>query len=306
MEGVMGRVKRKSQERVIIFFAMGILIVYLGLFSYFPIIYSFIGSFMNWQPIKRINVFTGFDNYVYMFRDPLFWQSLRNTLIFAISSCLLYVVLGLIFAALIFSVKKGRGFFRTSFFMPVITSGVAVSILWKYAVYNTDNGILNALLDFLNFSPQMWLLNERQVIPCIIAMTVWKELGYAIVIFYAGLNDISKELFEAATIDGAGGLQTFRSITVPLVKPATLLVAVTGMINFLQVLNPILLMTSKAGGGGVGGPGTASYTMMLLVYQRAFRDFNFGRASVVGYTLTLVILFFSVIQLRLSREDRSQ
>jgi multiple sugar transport system permease protein len=240
-----------------------------------------------------------------MFQDPLFWQSLRNTLIFAISSCFLYVVLGLIFAALIFSVKKGRGFFRTSFFMPVITSGVAVSILWKYAVYNTDNGILNALLGFFRLPPQMWLLNENQVIPSIIAMTVWKELGYAVIIFYAGLSSISPELFESATIDGAGGLQTFRSITVPLVKPATLLVAVTGMINFLQVLNPILLMTGKTGGSGVGGPGTASYTMMLLVYQRAFRDFNFGRASVAGYTLTLVILIFSVIQIRLSREEHT-
>jgi multiple sugar transport system permease protein len=302
---MMGRIKRKRQERLIILFAMGLLIVYLGLFSYFPIVYSFIGSFMNWQPVKRINTFTGFDNYRYMFQDPLYWQSLWNTLRFAIITCALYVALGLVFATLTFSVKRGRGFFRTSFFMPVITSGVAVSILWKYAVYNTDNGILNTLLGFFKISPQMWLLNETQVIPCIIAMTVWKELGYAIIIFYAGLNDIPRELFEAATIDGAGGLQTFRSITVPLVRPATLLVAVTGMINFLQVLNPILLMTGKAGGSGVGGPGTASYTMMLLVYQRAFKEFNFGRASVAGYTLTLVILIFSVIQLRLSREERS-
>jgi multiple sugar transport system permease protein len=305
VEGVMGHIKRKSQARVIIFFSMGILIVYLGLFSYFPMVYSFIGSFMNWQPIKRINTFTGFDNYRYMFQDPLYWLSLRNTLVFAVVSCTLYVVLGLVFASLTFSVKRGRGVFRTSFFMPVITSGVAVSILWKYAVYNTDNGILNTLLGFFKLPPQMWLLNERQVIPSIIAMTLWKELGYAIIIFYAGLSDIPKELFEAATIDGAGGLRSFRSITIPLVKPAAILVAVTGMINFLQILNPILLMTGKAGGTGVGGPGTASYTMMLLVYQRAFKDFNFGRASVAGYTLTLVILIFSAVQLRLSREEPS-
>lgn len=281
---------------------MSILVFYIGTFTYFPIIYSIIGSFANWRPIRNIFEFSGFDNYKWMFENDLFWKSMWNTIRFAMITCALYVGLGLFFATLIFINKKFQGFFRSAFFMPVITSGVAVSILWRHAFYNTNSGIFNTVLEFFGGSPQMWLLDERLVIPCIIAMTVWKDLGYAIIIFFAGLKEVPGELFEAATIDGAGKMQLFRHIILPMVKPATLLVAVTGMINYLQVLNPILLMTSRIDTGTVGGPGTASFTSMVLVFQNAFREYHFGRASAVGYSLTVVILFFTFIQFRISKK----
>lgn len=293
---------QRKQERWMIFFSMSFLVVYIGIFNYFPILYSFIGSFFNWKPIKGVFKFAGFDNYIWMFKEPLFWKSMGNTLIFALVACFLYVFLGLIFATMIYSVPRFQGFFRTTYFLPVITSGVAVSLLWKYAFYNTNNGVFNVILEFFGLNPQMWLLDEKQVIGCIIAMTVWKEIGYAIIIFVAGLNEIPGELFEAATIDGANRIQSFKSIIVPMIKPTTLLVAVTGMINFLQVFNQVMLMTSTAG-KSPGGPGTSSYTAMLLIYEKGFKDFNFGRASAIGYALVLVILIFTVIQFRLNKSE---
>lgn len=293
---------KRKQERGLILFSMAILVVYIGIFNYFPIIYSFVGSFFQWKPIKGVFQFAGLDNYIWMFKEPIFWKSMGNTLVFALVTCFLYVSLGLIFATLIFSVPKCQGFFRTVYFLPVITSGVAVSLLWKYAFYNTNNGIFNVVLEFFRFKPQMWLLDEKQVIACIIAMTVWKEIGYAIIIFVAGLNEIPSELFESATIDGANRFQLFKSIIIPLIKPTTLLVAVTGMINFLQVFNQVMLMTSTAG-KSPGGPGTSSYTAMLLIYEKGFKEFNFGRASAVGYALVSIILIFTMIQFRLNKGE---
>jgi multiple sugar transport system permease protein len=287
----------KKQERGIVIITMGILLVYLGLFTYFPIFYSLAGSFMNWQPIKKNFSFYGLANYVWVFSEPLFWKSLLNTLQFAVVTSLLYVSLGLVFATLIFFVDRFKSYYRSVFFLPVITSGVAVSILWKYAIYSTSNGILNTLLSLFNIAPQMWLLDEKLVIPCIIAMTVWKDVGYSILIFYAGLNEIPTDLFEAATIDGAGALPVFRKIIMPMVRGSTLLVGVTGMIGYLQLFTSVQLMTK-------GGPANASYTMMYLLYQKAFTEFNFGRASAVGYAMTMVILIFSVIQFRLNREKQ--
>ncbi len=293
---------RRKQERFMIMFSMTILVVYIGIFNYFPIVYSFIGSFFKWRPIKGIFKFVGFDNYIWMLKDPLFLTSMGNTLIFALVSCFLYVSLGLIFAVLIYSVPRFQGFFRTTYFLPVITSGIAVSLLWKFAFYNTNNGVFNVILEFFGMKSQMWLLDEKQVLACIIVMTVWKEIGYAIVIFIAGLNEIPTELFEAATIDGANRFQCFKRIIIPLIKPTTLLVAVTGMINFLQVFNQVMLMTSTAG-KLPGGPGTSSYTMMLWIYQRGFKEFDFGRASAIGYMLVFVIMIFTVIQFRLNRSE---
>lgn len=285
-----------------ILFSMTVLVGYMLLFNLFPILYSFIGSFFNWKPLQGTFDFNGIANYAYVFSDGLFWTSLLNTLFFALVTCALYIVLGLIFATLIFMVPKGRGYFRTTYFLPVITSGVAVSLLWKYAFYNTNNGLFNTILEFFGINPQMWLLDEHMVIPCIIFMTVWKELGYAVIIFYAGLNEISPSQFEAATIDGASRLQIFRRIIIPSIKPTTLLVAVTGMIKFLQVFDQVMLMTSSAG-SPPGGPGTASYTSMLLIYDYGFGDFNFGRASAVGYALVLVIMIFTAIQFKLNRAE---
>ncbi len=293
---------QRKQERRMIVFSMTILVVYIGVFNYFPILYSFIGSFFKWRPIKEEFIFVGIDNYLWMFKDPLFWTSLSNTLIFAIVTCSLYVAFGLVFATLILSIPRFQSFFRTTYFLPVITSGVAVSLLWKYAFYNTNNGVFNVVLEFFGAKPQMWLLDEKQVLACIIVMTVWKEIGYAIVIFIAGLNEIPTTLFEAATIDGANRFQTFKKIILPMIKPTMLLVTVTGMINFLQVFNQVILMTSTAG-KSPGGPGTSSYTMMLWIYQKGFRDFEFGRASAIGYVLVLIIMIFTIIQFRLNRVE---
>lgn len=285
-----------------VLFSMTVLVIYLGIFNYFPILYSMVGSFFDWKPIKGTFDFAGLENYRWMAENPLFLTSLINTLVIAIVSCFFYVTLGLAFATLIHFVPRFQGFLRTTYFLPVITSSAAVSLLWKYAFFNTNNGVFNTVLKFFGLPPQMWLLDAKQVVGCIILVTVWKELGYAIIIFIAGLNEIPSTLFEAATIDGASRPACFRYLVLPLIRPTALLVTVTGMINFLQVFNQVILMTS-INGSHPGGPGTSSYTMMLWVYQTGFRDFNFGRASAIGYVLVAIIMVFTMIQFRLNRSE---
>ncbi len=298
---IKSRAKRRP-ERWIIRITMLSLLLFLGVFYFFPIFYSSIGSLFDWKPLKKVFEFVGFDNYIWLFGQELFGEALKNTLVFAIVAVCLYIVLGVIFAFLIFSVPRLQGFFRTVYFLPVITASAAVSILWKYSFYNTDAGLFNAILEIFGLQRQMWLMDEKMVLACIIVMTVWKQVGYAIIIVLAGLNEIPQELSEAATIDGANRFKCFRYIALPLLRPTILLVTVTGMIDFLQVFNQIILMTSTVG-GNPGGPGTASYTLMLWIYEKAFTEWDFGRASAIGYVLVFIIMIFTLIQFRLNKEE---
>lgn len=176
---------RKRQERwLILFFPWLLLLVYIGIFNYFPIAYSFIGSFFEWKPIKGIFRFEGFDNYAWMLSEPLFGSRCPIHWYLLLAACFFYVALGLIFATLIYMSPRFQGFFRTTYFLPVITSGVAVSLLWKYAFYNTNNGIFKVVLEFFGLPPQMWLLDENQDLPCIILMNVWKETRLRYHYFY--------------------------------------------------------------------------------------------------------------------------
>lgn len=281
---------------------MSILVTFLAVFNYFPIAYSFIGSFFVWRPLKEQFRFTGLSNYAWMVQDPIFFTALFNTVSFAVVACVLYLGSALWVATMIFSVSRFQSFLRSSYFLPVVTSSVAVSLLWRHAFYNTETGLFNVVLEAFGLPPQLWLLDERQVLACIIVVTVWKELGYGVIILLAGLHEIPTSIYEAAAIDGAGRFKTLRSITIPMLRPAILVVGVTGMIGFLQVFNQIILMTSISG-RSPGGPGTSSFTMMLWIYRKAFIDFDFGRASAIGYLLVLVILMFTAIQFRLNRTE---
>ncbi|NJD03375.1 MAG: sugar ABC transporter permease [Ruminiclostridium sp.] len=296
--------RKVSPQKLLAFFAMIALLLYIGVWNYFPIFYSLLGSFRKWMPNDNVFDFAGLENYKWLFSEPLFWESLRHTLFTTVSASFLTVALGLIIATIIYWLPRHRSFFRTSFFLPYITSTVAVAIVWKYGIYNTDNGVLNSILSIFGIPSQMFLLSEHQVIPSIIAQIVWKDFGYAVLIYFAGLNGIPSSFFEAATIDGATRFQIFRRIIIPLIKPTTVLLLITGMINYMQIFNQVILMTSQAGGmAQVGGPGTASYVIMLMIYQQGFINWNFGHAASIGYVLAFTILVFTIIQLRFSKMD---
>jgi len=274
---------------------IGAMFAFYGVFLIFPIGYALAGSFFQWNPMHRIFNFIGAANYIEAFTFPLMWKSLLNSIYFAVVVVLVRTSIGLIFAVLINNVLHFKSFFRTVYFLPVVTSMVAVSLIWINLLYNPAFGIINQLLRSVGLPTSDWHKSPFSAMPSIMIMTVWKDSGYAIVLYLAGLQSIPAQLVEAATIDGAGRFKVFRYITVPLLSDTTLLVIITGTISYLQAFTQIMMMTQ-------GGPGTATYTMVYYLYYEAFTKYNFGYASALSAILFVVIMAFSLIQIKLNRK----
>ena len=291
--------RRLSQsQRVMIAIAVTALIAFYAVFFVFPIGYALVGSFYNWMPTKRVFSFIGFENYRKIFEQSTLRLALGNTLLFTVTVTLGRTLLGLLFAALIYSLRWGRVLFRTIYFIPVITSTVAVSMVWKW-MYEPSNGPLNYYLSLLGAAPQRFLKDSSQALWCVMAMTIWKETGYAMVMYMAGMTGIPGTLYEAAEMDGCTRWQAFRYITFPLLKTTTEFILLTSFVTYCQTFTQIDLMTK-------GGPGKASYTMVYYLYQEAFGNNKFGRASAIAFVLFAVILVFSVLQLRITRTKEAE
>jgi multiple sugar transport system permease protein len=274
---------------------LGAAVLFYSIFLLFPIGYAMAGSFFEWNPIHRVFNFLGTDNYREAFAYSLTWTSLFNSVYFAVVVVFVRTFIGLVFAVLINNVVHFRSFFRTVYFLPVVTSMVAVSIIWRILLYNPAFGIFNQILLFCGLPPSEWLNSPYSAMPSLMLMTIWKDTGYAVVLYLAGLQGIPAQLIEAATIDGAGRFKIFLRITFPLLSSTTLLVVVTGTINSLQTFTQIFVMTG-------GGPGTATYTMVYYLYNEAFVKYRFGYASALSVILFVVIMIFSLIQMKLNRK----
>jgi len=273
---------------------IGIMFVFYGFFLIFPIGYALAGSFFQWNPTRQIFHFIGTANYRDAFTFPLMWKSLLNSIYFALVVVLVRTSLGLVFAVLINNVRYFRTFFRTVYFLPVVTSIVAVSLIWLNLLYSPAFGIFNQILRSIGLPASNWLISPYSAMPSIMLMTVWKDTGYAVILYLAGLQGIPAQLMEAATIDGAGRFKIFRHITIPLLSNTTLIVLITSTISYLQAFTQIMMLTQ-------GGPGTATYTMVYYLYNEAFTKYNFGYASALSAILFVVILIFSLIQIKLNR-----
>ena len=273
---------------------LGAAVLFYGVFLVFPICYAIAGSFFEWNPIHRVFNFISLENYHDALAYSLTWTSLFNSIYFAVVVVFVRSFVGLIFAVLINGVAHFRSFFRTVYFLPVVTSMVAVSIIWKFLLYNPAFGLFNQVLIHLGLPPSDWLISRYSAMPSIMLMTIWKDTGYAIVLYLAGLQGIPVQLIEAAIIDGAGRFRIFSRITFPLLSGTTLLVIVTGTISYLQAFTQTFIMTE-------GGPGTATYTMVYYLYREAFSKYRFGYASALSVILFMVILVFSMAQMKLTR-----
>jgi len=274
---------------------LGAMFLFYGIFLIFPIGYAMVGSFFEWNPMHRIFNFIGGANYIEAINFPLMWKSLLNSIYFAAVVVLIRTSIGLIFAVLINNVLYFRSFFRTVYFLPVVTSMVAVSLIWLNLLYNPAFGIINQILRSVGLPTSDWHKSPYSAMPAIMLMTIWKDSGYAVVLYLAGLQSIPAQLTEAATIDGAGRFKVFRYITIPMLSGTTLLVIITGTIAYLQAFTQIMMMTQ-------GGPGTATYTMVYYLYYEAFTKYNFGYASALSAILFIVIMIFTIIQIKLSRK----
>jgi multiple sugar transport system permease protein len=238
--------------------------------------------------------FVGLRNYGHLLHSAEFWQALKNTFIFALVGGPLTVAASLAAALLVNArVARFRGFFRTVYFIPFVTTLVAVSVVWRY-LYHPQYGLIDFTLARVGVKGPDWLGDPHWALPAIILMSVWKNFGYNMLIFIAGLQSIPEELYEAAQLDGAGPYLRFRHVTLPMLGPTLLFVAVITMIGYFQLFAEPYVMTQ-------GGPLGSTTSMVLLMYQEGFRWWRMGYAAALAFVLFLVMLLWTFVQFRLQR-----
>ena len=238
----------------------------------------------------------GVDNYTALFGDDEFRKASWNTVVFTGVAVPLVLVLALGLAVLIDrGIKRYKAFFRVGYYLPEVTAIVAIAILWRF-MFHPDFGLVNSVLAWVGLDGPNWLGNPSTAMPAIITVAVWRHLGANIIILLAGLQAIDPVMYEAARVDGAGGWQLFRNITLPLVRPTLLFATVITSIGYLQVFEEPFLMTE-------GGPLNSTETVAMLVYEQGFAFFNMGYASAIAYLLFLVIAGLATIQFRLLRPE---
>lgn len=271
----------------------------LGVLVFFavPLGISLYLSFTDTKLFGNAN-FVGLNNYINVLRNPTFGRVLLNTFIFSAAALVLSTVPALLLAVLLNEKLRGQTIFRAMFFVPVVASVVGVSLAWRYLL-NADFGFVNYGMRLLGLPRIEWLTSPTWALFSVVVVFSWKTIGYNMVIFLAGLQGISRQLYEAASIDGASRWQQFRSITIPMLSSTTFFILVTSLINCLQMFDiPYTLGSSR---GSTVGPADSMATVVVELYRQGFLSFQMGYASSIAWILTLMILIITYIQFRLSR-----
>lgn len=263
---------------------LGILI-----FIIIPIICSFGLSFAKWDLLNPIQ-FAGLSNYKEIFAEPLFYKILINTVVFAVSTSVFGVIIPLILASILNTKIRGSEFYKTAYFLPFITPMIVIGIVWEW-IFDPNIGMLNHILH-LHIN---WLYDTHFAMPALVIISVWKLIGYNMVIFLSALSGISQSLFEAAKIDGATPFQTFKNVTVPMLSPTIFFVVIITAISSFQVFDLIYLMTQ-------GGPLDSTNVLVYAIYKNAFEYFNVGKASAIAYVLFTIILVLTLVQWNLRKK----
>jgi multiple sugar transport system permease protein len=290
----MRRWKRARQLIPVYLFILPGMALFL-IWQLYPLTDALVMSFFHWNLLTS-SQFVGLENYQRALSDPLFWQSLRNVVVYTAITVPGQMILGLAAALLLDQSIRFRGVFRTLYYLPVITSWVVVSIMFTY-LYNSQAGPLNYLLDdVLHIIPnyQIWLGDPNTALPSIATMGIWKGIGWNMVIFLAGLQSIPPDLYEAAKVDGAGAIKRFTRITLPLLRPTTAFLVVILVIGGLNTFIPVWIMTQ-------GGPLHSTETVLTYMYKNAFADIDLGYGAAISYLFTLLIFTISVAEIRILR-----
>ena len=273
-----------------------ILPTYIGfvIFILYPLIESMRISFQEFS-LLRGSTYVGLDNYVQMFADARLRISYVNTIIFTLFAVFFNAGIGLILAVMLnrrLPVLM-RNLYRSIFFFPVLIAHTYIAVIWRF-LYQQDTGVINYYLGLFGVDPIPWLSNAHWAMAAIIILDVWKNTGFAMLVFLAGLQSIPNEYYEAAQLDGANERQLFFRITIPLLSPTIFFILVIFMIGALQVFDTIIVLTA-------GGPGDATRSVVLYIYEIAFRTFNMGYAAAVSMTLFAIILVLTILQFWISR-----
>lgn len=259
------------------------------IFIVIPVIFSFSLSFVNWDLLSPMS-FAGLNNYREVLTDSSFLQVLINTFVFAISTSVFAVIIPLVLACILNNKIRGSNFYKTAYFLPFITPMIVIAIVWQW-IFDPNIGLLNQLFH-LNIK---WLYDARFAMPALITVSVWKLIGYNMIIFLSGLSTINQELLEAAKIDGANTWQTFKNVTLPLLSPTIFFVIVITTISSFQVFDLIYIMTE-------GGPDNSTMVMVYSIYKYAFEFFDIGKASAIAYILFAIIFVLVLAQWKLRKK----
>lgn len=281
------RMKKKNNLLWVLLFLGPSLVGFLT-FIAVPILYSLYISFTDWNLLTSAQ-FVGFKNYISLFKDATFWSALRNTVTFIIGYLPSVMIFGLLIALLLNSKIKFKTLFRGIYFLPVVTSWVAVSLVWKWLL-NGQYGLINYFLSLVGIHGPSWLTDPKTAMIAVIITSVWKDIGFIMVLYLGGLQNISPSLYEAAEIDGANSWHSFWNVTLPGLRPTTFFVIMISLINSFQVFDQVNIMTG-------GGPGNATNVMVQNIYNSAFNFFEMGRASAMSWILFLIIFGVSLVQM---------
>lgn len=290
----MSRKTKEAVQGVIYILPSFVLIL---IFCIVPIFMSGFFSFTDYN-IMNAPEFVGLDNYKKMFQDSYVRDAAQNTLLYVVMTVPVQTLLALTLAAFLAEKMRNKtgGFLRSVMFIPVIASAVTAGTIWRI-ILNTDGGFLNNILNFFHISSVNWLGSTQTSLLSICIVAVWKNVGYFLVIYYAGIMGIQKELYEAAKVDGATSIQQFTKITLPILKPITYLVVTLGIIWSFQVFDLAYLMTG-------GGPGHSSVTLVMGIYNAAFKQYKMGYACAMAMFLLIMIIIINVIEDLFFKEKR--
>ena len=265
----------------------------LGLFTVYPILYSGYLSLNDWNGFTPTMTPVGLQNYADWFRSPVFWHSLTVTAAYVAGLTVFSLAGGLAVALLLNTGIRGVTIYRIIYFIPVVTATVAAATVWRYLL-EPGSGLVNTMLRSIGIQGPSWLSDPAWALPAVILVGVWKRLGFNMVIFLAGLQTIPRVYYEAAQVDGATSWQRFRHITLPLLSPITLLVAIMTLIDAFLVFDTVFVMSN-----GTGGPVGSTEVMGFLLWREAFRYFNLGDASAIGWILFIIVLIVTLVQWKL-------
>ena len=292
----MARLAKKTRKRIAssdgawAYAFIAVALVVYALFTAYPVVSAFIISFQEYKPLG--SEFVGFENYTHTFRDELFWKSIRNTVVYTLLTVPVNLILAFAVSILIlpFS-RRTQTFFKAVYYLPAVASGVALSVVWLWIYDPLPSGILNQLTGLFGIENQNWLGTSKTAMFSLVLMSWLSSHGTAIIIYLAALLGIDNSYYEAAELDGAGFMQKLWHIVIPFLKPTTLFLLVTGVIGSFQVFQNAYLMTG-------GGPDNATTMVGLLIFNNAFKYFEFGEAAAQSLILAAIIAVISFIQFK--------
>ncbi len=288
-----------KQQKIWAYVFISVPFLYFLIVNFGAMLAAFSYSLQDYNTLSSVHKFVGLKNYIGIFTDKNFIQALRNTFLFALIRVPAVVGISLGVALLLSNIKHFKGFFRMLFFLPFVTSGVAIAWVFKF-MYLPNFGIFTELFDFLNIARVDFLGSPKYALLSIAFVTIWSSIGFYTLILLAGLEDIPTEFYEAAEVDGANAWEKFKSITMPLLNRTMVLVVLLCLISSLQTFTVVRMMSADS---GFGGPLGSTRTLPILIYREAFFSMNMGRAAAISVVFFLIVLFATLIQRRLISKE---